>query len=473
MRRSILCITVILNLLVVASCTSGLKNTGIRIPAKSDVTYYVDVDFGDDQNDGLSEAKPWKSIAKVNNTELRPGDTVLFKRNRIWNEKLVVRSSGEESAPITFGSYGSGSFPIISGAIEVSRNEWREIRKNVWATSLAQDDNRKPERIFVDGIPVEDRLLKQTSSELIKEREWAWESVDGGKLFIFSMRSPSSWKKLIEVNVLRYAIHVGAQKFIRIEGFGLMRAREGLWMGGENCEIEHVIANENSFTGLTVVGKSNIFRSIETSKNGVDIMPGRTDARGLGILVEGSFNDFSNFVSSDNSEDGVQTSPSAGSGNRFINATMKGNRENCFDIKAGDQEIAGGILHSDGATSADCILVHKVPHHVKIEKVTATSTSKGPVLTVNHGASVEIRESNLISDESSAILIGETAGDKIKVIGNRIGPGGKKSKILVDIRGGKQHLIQQNELHITSDIEPFKVAPLVEASISDNQVFLK
>ena len=41
-------------------------------------TYYVDATNGNDINNGLSEARPWKTIAKVNASSFNPGDQILF-----------------------------------------------------------------------------------------------------------------------------------------------------------------------------------------------------------------------------------------------------------------------------------------------------------------------------------------------------------------------------------------------------------
>jgi hypothetical protein len=57
-------------------------------------TYYVDATNGNDANTGLSEATPWKSIAKVNASTFNPGDQILFKREEIWREQLIVPSTG-------------------------------------------------------------------------------------------------------------------------------------------------------------------------------------------------------------------------------------------------------------------------------------------------------------------------------------------------------------------------------------------
>lgn len=78
--------------------------------------YYVDEDGGDDSNSGTSEGEAWSSLDKVNNTEFKPGDTLLFQRGDTWTGQLSPKGSGEEGKPITIGAYGEGdSFPRIDG----------------------------------------------------------------------------------------------------------------------------------------------------------------------------------------------------------------------------------------------------------------------------------------------------------------------------------------------------------------------
>jgi len=45
----------------------------------SAATYYVSSSAGDDDNDGLSQASPLATVARVNELSLQPGDRVLFK----------------------------------------------------------------------------------------------------------------------------------------------------------------------------------------------------------------------------------------------------------------------------------------------------------------------------------------------------------------------------------------------------------
>ncbi len=78
-------------------------------------TYYVDSRTGSDANNGASASSAFSSLAKVNSLNLLPGDTVLFARGATFNGGIEVRTSGTSGAPVTFGAYGSGADPTLSG----------------------------------------------------------------------------------------------------------------------------------------------------------------------------------------------------------------------------------------------------------------------------------------------------------------------------------------------------------------------
>jgi len=80
-------------------------------------TYYVS-NSGSDTNPGSSTASPWKTVAKVITFEpsLAGGDCILFQRGGVWYEQLTISNvHGTQSAPITFGNYGSGNLPVLDG----------------------------------------------------------------------------------------------------------------------------------------------------------------------------------------------------------------------------------------------------------------------------------------------------------------------------------------------------------------------
>src|SRR5579862_6857138 len=82
-------------------------------------TYYVSP-AGNDANDGRSEAKAWRTVAKVNAATFAPGDQILFARGGEWRESLKASSSGGLGKPILYGAYGSGAKPKFWGSDPVT-----------------------------------------------------------------------------------------------------------------------------------------------------------------------------------------------------------------------------------------------------------------------------------------------------------------------------------------------------------------
>lgn len=87
-------------------------------------TYYISAN-GSDANDGLSSAKPWKTIVKINTTLLLPGDSILFNSGDTFYGTLSPITNG-----IVFSNYGEGSKPVITGLINIT--EWKSIGNNIW-----------------------------------------------------------------------------------------------------------------------------------------------------------------------------------------------------------------------------------------------------------------------------------------------------------------------------------------------------
>lgn len=94
---------------------SGPPTTSLDGPSSAlaaGASYYVS-DAGDDGNAGTSAGSPWKSLSKINDTVLKPGDTVSLRRGDTWNGGIVLGQSGTAQAAITLNSYGTGSPPTI------------------------------------------------------------------------------------------------------------------------------------------------------------------------------------------------------------------------------------------------------------------------------------------------------------------------------------------------------------------------
>ncbi len=98
-------------------------------------TYYFSSGSGDDARTSAqaqSSSTPWKTIAKLNAimSTLKPGDAVMFKKGETFEGAITITVSGANGQPITFGAYGSGNRPVISGFTTLSG--WSQVRTNVW-----------------------------------------------------------------------------------------------------------------------------------------------------------------------------------------------------------------------------------------------------------------------------------------------------------------------------------------------------
>ena len=78
--------------------------------------YYVDQVSGNDENSGHSPEEAWKTLAKVDNLLLQPGDSLLFRSGCEWTGTFSLKGSGLPGKNIVIGKYGGEERPVIHGA---------------------------------------------------------------------------------------------------------------------------------------------------------------------------------------------------------------------------------------------------------------------------------------------------------------------------------------------------------------------
>jgi hypothetical protein len=112
-------------------------------------TYYIS-SSGNDSNSGTDASSPWQSLKKLNSARLSPGDKVLFRRGDTFYGSIVVSNSGSSGNPITYGAYGSGSKPIITGFTNIT--SWNNIGGNIWESSDAVSSLPYTNMVAVNGV---------------------------------------------------------------------------------------------------------------------------------------------------------------------------------------------------------------------------------------------------------------------------------------------------------------------------------
>lgn len=78
-------------------------------------TYYVDSVSGHDTNPGTSQSQPWQTLARVSAQTFNPGDSILFRRDRVWVGQLAPKGEGSAGNPIVIDAYGTGAKPQLQG----------------------------------------------------------------------------------------------------------------------------------------------------------------------------------------------------------------------------------------------------------------------------------------------------------------------------------------------------------------------
>ncbi len=153
--------------------------------------YYVSNanSVGNDSNDGTDTSAPWLTIKKVNTSTFNPGDQILFNKGDIWYEELIVPSSGSLGNPITFGAYGTGSNPVISGLGNNGKplSGFTVYSHNVWRLALTT----QPYGLIIDTLSGADALtpLPPVASlhAVTGTGNWFWAS---NVLYVYSTGSP-------------------------------------------------------------------------------------------------------------------------------------------------------------------------------------------------------------------------------------------------------------------------------------------
>jgi parallel beta-helix repeat protein len=111
--------------------------------------YYVS-NSGNDTNTGLTTTQAWKTLTKVNSSAFKPGDQILFERGSSFYGTLTIKYSGTSGNPITYGAYGTGANPKITGFTQVT--SWTNLGSNIWESTNAVSTLPNLNIVTINGI---------------------------------------------------------------------------------------------------------------------------------------------------------------------------------------------------------------------------------------------------------------------------------------------------------------------------------
>src|SRR3989344_2138478 len=259
-------------------------------------TYYVSTS-GSDTNNGLSTGAPWKTINKINSMSFQPGDSILFKRGEIWNEGITFRltSSGTEAAPINYSAYGSGEKPIISGALDSSKEGWNwaaSSRPNYYYLTRSGSNPNIPNG-SVYGVRWRLFYLDRTeicggSINSLNNGQWAYGNLDGLSYNTIYLRKDNGVPNHVFVPVTEYLI-ISLKSFTVFEDLiWEMSAGGGLWWITETVQTGLTLNNIISrYHGSSAAGVSGT--NVQNHNLNLNILNSRFHNSGEGLGVTGGY----------------------------------------------------------------------------------------------------------------------------------------------------------------------------------------
>jgi len=105
------------------------------VNASNAKNYYIS-SAGNDNNDGLTQTTPWKSITKLNASWplINAGDNIYFRCGDVFYGSIIIGKSGTAASLITLSSYGTGAMPVISGFTALSG--WSLVSPGIYKAAV-------------------------------------------------------------------------------------------------------------------------------------------------------------------------------------------------------------------------------------------------------------------------------------------------------------------------------------------------
>lgn len=87
----------------------------VRYGYPQSISYFVDVDGGNDNNDGKAAATAWQTFVKINGMQFQPGDRIYLRSGSTWTGRLSLHGSGTKTNPIIVDVYDGSLKARIDG----------------------------------------------------------------------------------------------------------------------------------------------------------------------------------------------------------------------------------------------------------------------------------------------------------------------------------------------------------------------
>lgn len=235
----------------------------VHLTPPTERTYYVSVG-GNDARDGLTRSTAWRSIARLNTINFRPGDRIRFEGGQTFEGHLQLdgADAGTPESPVVIESYGPGVATLLSrdtSAITVLNAGGIAVRR---LTLSGQDrtKNRGYGLQFINRLPNAD---KRRHVRIDSVRASAF-GRDG--IFIGGSPADSSQSGYDDVQVRHCELFDNQYHGLYVTGVWDTHARG---YANRNLRIDHCQAHDNTGDPLFLANHSGSGMEIDDVEDAV------------------------------------------------------------------------------------------------------------------------------------------------------------------------------------------------------------
>jgi hypothetical protein len=219
-------------------------------------------------------ASAYATIADINAGSFSPGDSILFRRGETWREQLVPPSSGSAGSPITFGTYGTGSKPILDGTQVVTSTGWSLFSGNIYWASLTTE----PNWVFQDGTSTPLSYATSTSNMATSSFYYATST---SRLYVWASNGANPSAHTIEASQyptvnFHGLVEVRGKSYIVFDGLGLNRSN---FFGFEIAGCSHVTV-QNSAVAYSFSNSYMAEENSTTNSDNIDFLSNTAENSG-------------------------------------------------------------------------------------------------------------------------------------------------------------------------------------------------
>jgi hypothetical protein len=214
-------------------------------PVGAGRVFHVDAANGNDGNDGLAEARAFRTIGRAiggTSAPVGPADTVRIKAG-LYRERLRIYKSGTASAPIVIGAYGNG--PVVIDASEDVRG-WTAFSGQVYRAR----PGFRPTAVVVDDQP----LFPEFSAGALAEGRWYYNAATGDLyLRVPGGGSPSTHDVgVVKDDAYEDALYLDGASYLTLYGLTVRFAGgHGITVIGDDVRVERSQILFNGNSGIT------------------------------------------------------------------------------------------------------------------------------------------------------------------------------------------------------------------------------